>query len=74
MVIRNALNHAKIAAEIGWTAEDVSLFIVHIEPKADGTGYFLMPHQDLPGGQRLKPVRLGNKWLIETGPIDLQRE
>ncbi|KMM94909.1 hypothetical protein TU81_00295 [Pseudomonas lini] len=74
MVIRNVTNDAKIAAAIGWSREDVSLFIVHVEPKADGSGYILWPHQDMLGGPRLKPVRLGNKWLIDTGPIDLEEE
>lgn len=72
MVIRNASNHAKIGAKIGWEAEDVGRFIAHIEPKADGSGYFLLPHQDLPGVMPYKPLRLGSEWVIQTGPIDLE--
>lgn len=71
MVIRNASNHAKIGAEIGWTAEDVSQFIVHIEPMANGAGYFLFPHQDFWPQAQPKPLRLGNEWVIKTGKIDL---
>lgn len=72
MVIRNDSNHAKIAAEIGWSQEDVRRFIAHIKPKADESGYFLFPHQDLPGANRYKPLRLGNEWIIQTGSIDLE--
>ncbi|MDT9632571.1 hypothetical protein ACJ6YJ_27745 [Pseudomonas marginalis] len=72
MVIRNASNHAIIAADIGWTAEDVGRYIVHIEPMADGSGYFLLPHQDMPGVPRFKPVKLGNDWVIKTGAIQLE--
>lgn len=74
MVIRNVTNDTKIAAAIGWSRDDVNRFIVHVEPKADGSGYILRPHQDMPGGPQLKPVRLGNEWLIYTGPIDLEEE
>ena len=71
MIIRNAANHAKIASNIGWAVEDVSQYIAHIEPKSDGSGYFLLPHQDLPFGPQYKPLRLGNAWVIQTGPIEL---
>jgi len=74
MVVRNSANDAKIAAAIGWSREDVSQFIVHVEPKADGSGFILRPHQGMPGGMYPKPVRLGNRWIIETGPIDLKCE
>ncbi|NWA24719.1 hypothetical protein HX866_07435 [Pseudomonas gingeri] len=70
MVTRNIDNDAKIAAVIGWSQQDVSRFIVNVEPKADGSGYILRPHQDMPGGPPLKPLKLGNEWLIYTGPID----
>lgn len=72
MVIRNAENHAKIAAEIGWKAEDVAQFIVQIDPMADGQGYLLFPHQNFWANALPKPLRLGNDWVIKTGPIDLE--
>lgn len=72
MVIRNASNHTKIAAEIGWTAEDVRQFIVRIETMTDDTGYFLYPHQDFWPQAQPKPLRLGNEWVIKTGKIDLE--
>ena len=73
MVIRNAANHTKIATMMGWCAEDVRQFIELIEQKVDGSGYFLFPHPDMHGVARLTSHIAGNRWVIETGPIDLDQ-
>lgn len=76
MIPRTPSNNAKMAKAINlaeannWSADDANRFVVAVVAKADNSGYLLHIHQDMQGHNRLKPARLGDKWVIETGPID----
>lgn len=76
MIPRTQSNNAKMARAMSlsdsrpWSESDAGRFVVAIVAKADNSGYLLHIHQDMQGSQRLKPDRLGYKWIVETGPID----
>ncbi|UNM22088.1 hypothetical protein K0P33_11800 [Pseudomonas sp. ArH3a] len=57
-----------------WSVENASQFVVEIVAKSDQAGYWLHIHQDMPGSKPLKPRYLGDKWVIETGPINFDME
>ncbi len=74
MIPRTPSNNAKMAKEMKWSVEDASRFVVEIVAKVDDSGYWLHIHQDMRGSHRLKPDGLGDKWIIETGPIGFDLE
>jgi len=70
MIPRTPSNNAKMAKAMNWSFEDASRFVVEIAAKSDKSGFWLYIHQDMWGHKQLKPSRLGDKWIIGTGPID----
>lgn len=74
MIPRTPSNNAKMAAAMKWSVEDASRFVVEIVAKSNNSGYLLHIHQDMPGCIPLKPLRLGDKWVIETGPINFDTQ
>ncbi len=74
MIPRTPSNNAKMAAAMEWSVEDASRFVVEIVAKSNQSGYRLHIHQDMPGCVPLKPRYLGDKWVIETGPINFDTQ
>jgi hypothetical protein len=74
MIPRTPSNNAKMAAAMKWSVEDASRFVVEIVAMSNNSGYWLHIHQDMPGRVPLKPRYLGDKWVIETGPINFDTQ